>query len=167
MNCIGFEMSINLCLVRSSGQRPSCNNALGSRAALPGRREPRLSWQAGQGPRQSCCFLLTVNSRLVNFDVTVHTASSSQGSALEIYVQLSQPCSSCSPKGKESPIPPYWNGWDSHVWNRESGGRTGVPTHGWGLSTHQPIALTCSWEFRIYWPLLCPALVWTSFFRLQ
>lgn len=77
-------MGINLCLVRSSGQWPSCNSALGSRAALPGRREPEPSWQSfleegwqvGQAPRLNFCFLLTVNSWLINFDVTVHSASS-------------------------------------------------------------------------------------------
>lgn len=175
MNCVGFKMSINLCLVRSSGRGPSCNNALGCRAALPGRREPKLrwqtfpeqGWQVGQAPRLNFCFLWTVNSWLVNFDVTVLSASSGWAWAGDIYVQLYL-CAAFSAlqfllSQEESPIPLYWNYWDSH----EGGDRTRVPTDGWWPSMHQPLALTCSWEFRIYWSLLCPVLVWTSSFRLQ
>lgn len=134
MNCVGFKMSINVCLVRSSGQGPSCNNALGSRAALPGRREPKLrwltcleeGWQVGQAPRANFCFLWTVNSCWLTLM-----------SQCQQWLRLSWGylCAAFSAlqfllSPEESPFPLYWNYWDSHVWSREGGGRTRVPTDG-------------------------------------
>lgn len=148
MNCVGFEMSINLCPVRSSGQWPSCTNALGFRAALPGRRQPGLGWQplpeegwqVGQAPRLNFCFLLAVNSWLVNSDGTVPAvARLSSGYLCATFSALQFLLSQ-----EESPFPPVGI-TEIHMCGTEGGGRTWVPAEGWCLSRHQALALTCSW----------------------
>lgn len=147
MNCVGFKMSINVCLVRSSGQGPSCNNALGSRAALPGRREPKLrwltcleeGWQVGQAPRANFCFLWTVNSWLVNFDVTVPAVAEAE---LGIFMcSFLSPAVPALPRGK--PLPPVLK-LLRFTCLEQRGWRQNSSSYRWP-SMHQTLALTCSW----------------------